>query len=411
MGGKYPLMLLPIWVSVFFAFSPTLLRLGSGPRAYNGTPRVLGQSFYLLHLFAAYYGYVNQNMTAIAISLFAGAAIIVTTKFGTQVLFFFGFFFSAFVEWKYIILLIGVFTLSILLTSGRSLDVLEGQVRHSIFYFKYLQKAYLYPSHPALTRYLKNAWNGLSRLVRYQWRDTLKWFYTESFFIHYLITVSPQFLLLPVIWVQDIKSPIEMFLFTWAGSGLFWFFFTKLKKFLFIGEGERYLEYAMYPSTFLVVSYLLVKGLNLFLYIWLGYSILSAGFYIRRYLKEAPSDFEETEKLFKKLNELPEGVILPIGPFHWEALYRSNFPVLTYGTNMDERKMSFNEFKLLYKNFPYTPFFREVLVRYRVSYIITNQVCLDYYLNNIIENPKDFGKITEPLFETKSLIFRKVKTD
>jgi hypothetical protein len=409
MGGGYPLTVLPVWVAALYAFSPALLRIGSGPRAYNGSPRVLGQSLYLLHLFAAYYTYANHSIAAVAISMLAGAAIIITAKFGTQVLFFFGLFFSVVMDWKYPFLLIGSLILSLLLTKGRSLDVLEGHIRHSIFYFKYLQKAYLYPSHPTLMQYLKRAFHGLCHVVRGRLMAALNWYYTESFFTHLLVTVTPQFLFLPAIWQKAEGSPIERFLYVWAGIGLFWFFLTKTKKLLFLGEGERYLEYALFPSIFLVVEHMLLKGWTSLLYVWLGYSITSAIFYLRQYLKETPSDFEETERLFSKLNGLSEGVILPIGPFHWEALYRSNFPVLTYGTNMDERRMASDEFQLLYGRFPYSPFFREVLDRYHITYIITNRSCLDHYLKNIMKNPQDLYNTTETLFETGTLMFRRVR--
>jgi len=409
MGGGHPLTLLPIWVAALYAFSPALLKIGSGPRAYNGSPRVLGQSLYLLHLFAAYYAYANHGIAAVAISMLAGAAIIITAKFGTQVLFFFGLFFSVVMDWRYPLLLIGSLILSVPLTKGRSLVVLQGHARHSIFYLKYLQKAYLYPSHPTLIQYLKRAFHGLCHLVHCRWMAALNWYYTESFFIHFLVTVTPQFLFLPAIWQKAKDSSIESFLFMWAGMGLLWFFLTKTKNLLFLGEGERYLEYALFPSIFLVAGHLLLSDRISLLYVWLGYSMTSAAFYLRQYLKETPSDFDETEKLFSKLNELSEGVILPIGPFHWEALYRSKFPVLTYGTNMDERRMCSDEFKLLYGRFPYSPFFREVLDRYHISYIITNRSCLDHYLKNIMKNPQDLYNTTEPLFETKTLIFRRVR--
>jgi hypothetical protein len=409
MGGGYPLTVLPIWVAALYAFSPALLRIGLGPRAYNGSPRVLGQSLYLLHLFAAYYAYANHNMAAVAISMLAGAAVIITAKFGTQVLFFFGLFFSVVMDWRYPLLLIGSLILSVLLTKGRSLDVLEGHTRHSIFYFKYLQKVYLYPSHPTLMQYLKRAFHGLCHLVQCKWMAALNWYYTESFFIHFLVTVTPQFLFLPAIWQKAGGSSIESFLFMWAGMGLFWFFLTKTKNLLFLGEGERYLEYALFPSIFLVVQHLLSGSKTFFLYAWLGYSIISAVFYLRLYLKETPSNFEETEKLFSKLNGLSEGVILPIGPFHWQALYRSKFPVLTYGANMDERMMSLGEFKLVYGNFPYSPNFHQVLDRYHIAYILTDRTCLDHYVKNVMKNPIDFYNTTDKLFETKTLMLRRVR--
>jgi len=413
MGGGYPLTILPVWVAALYAFSPALLRIGSGPRAYNGSPRVVGQMLYLLHILAAYYAFQTQSFLGLGLSLLAGATLIITAKFGTQVMLLFGIWFAVMVSHYYFFLLAGCMLLAMTLTKGRAWKVIQGHVRHSIFYRRHLQTVFLFPHIRTARKYLRSglsiAW-GAVRFFRFG--DALRWYYSEPFFPHLLVTVYPQFLLIfaYISWYTELDS-LDRFLVVWMGIGFFWFLVTKFRPFLFLGEGERYLEYGLFPSLFLMVKFLPTR-FEPFLIAFFIYSILSAAFFMWQYsgnYGKIDQDYKKTETLFSDLNRLPEGVIMPIGSFHYQVLYRSRFPVLTHGANIDERLLPYKEFELVYGNYPYpSRRFREIVDRYRVSYIVTDSISLKYYREEIMKVPDEFDRSIRILWHLPTLVVGKV---
>ncbi len=412
-GGGYSLTLLPVWVAALYAFSPALLRIGSGPRAYNGSPRVAGQMLYLLHLLGAYYAFQTRSFPALGLSLLAAAALIMTAKFGTQVIFFFGIWFGILLSPYYFFMLAGSLLLAVLLTKGHAWKVIEGHLRHSIFYWKHLQKVYLFPHIRTGRKYLRSSLATAWRAVRFlRFGDAFRWYYSESYFPHLLVTVFPQFLLIfaYISWYTELHS-LDRFLMVWMGAAFFWFVLTKLRPLLFLGEGERYLEYGIFPSLYLAVKFFSTR-FDFFLLVFFVYSILSVAFFMWQYsgiYGKIDQDYEKTEALFSELNRLPEGVIMAIGSFDYQVLYRSHFPVLTQGANIDERLLPYREFDLVYGNFPYPPRdFREIVDRFRVSYIVTDSISLKYYREEIIKEPDEFDRSVRIFCHLPTLIVAKV---
>jgi hypothetical protein len=404
---------IPIMLCALFAFSPAFMRIGSGPRAYNGSARVIGQMFYLLHLLAAYYAFQTRSFVALGISLLAGAALIITTKFGTQVLLLFGMWFGGLLSPYYFFMLAGCFLLSIVLTKGHAWKVILGHVRHSIFYARHLQTVFLYPHIRTAQKYLRSGLSVTWAAVRFfRFGKALRWYYSESYFPHLLVTVFPQFLLIftYISWYAELDSP-DRFLVVWMGAAFFCFLLAKLRPFLFLGEGERYLEYGLFPSLYLVVKFLPLR-FELFLLAFLIYSILSTAFFIWQYIGnygKADQEYERTEALFSELNRSQEGVVMPIGSFHYQVLYRSRFLVLTHGGNIDERLLPYKEFELVYGNYPYpSRRFREILCKYHVCYIVTDPIALKYYREEILKQPDEFDRSIQILWHLPTLIIGKV---
>jgi hypothetical protein len=403
----------PIMVSALFAFSPALLRIGSGPRAYNGSPRVIGQMFYLLHVLAAYYAFQTQSFLGLGLSLLAGAALIITAKFGTQVLFFFGMWFAALVSPYYFFVLAGSLLFSIALTKGRAWKVIQGHVRHSIFYRRHLQTVFLFPHIRTARKYLRSGFGSAWGVVRFsRFANAFRWYYSEPYFLHLLVTVYPQYLLIFLYISRYTQlNLLDRFLVVWMGAGFFWFLLAKLQPLLFLGEGERYLEYGIFPSLFLVVKYLPTRFESL-LTTFLIYSIVSAAFFMWQYVenyRKIDQDCERTEALFSELNQLPEGIIMPIGSFHYQVLYRSRFPVLTHGANIDERLLPYKEFELVYGKYPYpSRRFEEILNRYHVSYVVTDPISLKYYKEEILKEPQEFGRFIRVLWHLPTLFVGRV---
>jgi len=406
---------LPIWVAAFFAFSPALLRIGSGPRAYNGSPRVMGQTLYLIHILSSYYALSTRSWLALIAALLAGGGVIVTAKFGNQVLLFFGIFLGLFFSFQYLLLLGGSVLVSLLIWRKQGWRVIVGQIRHSLFYFRHLQRIYLHRHLPSLKGYIKSAaartWGILKNG---ELKGAVEWYFSEPQPLHLLMTVYPQFLLVPVFLLRHEAMGLwDRFVLVWAGAALFCFLATKIKLLLFLGEGERYLEYALFPSLWLGVRFCL-ENREFLLWGFLAYFMVSALYYAWAYhrtYRRADEEFGRTGKAFAQLNRMPPGVIMPIGSFQWQTLYWSSFPVLTYGGNVDERLLPSEEFLLVYGSYPYpSEHFARIVTEYDVSYIVSDKDHINYYSNKILRTPEDFYGRVKPLHQSPTLmIFQALK--
>lgn len=406
----------PILVAALYAFSPALLRIGSGPRAYNGSPRVFGQTFYLIHIVTAYHYFSTDNPYSIVISMLAGAALICSAKFGTQVFFLFGIFFTAFVTYSYIILLGGCFLLAIILSKGQAWKIVRGQVVYSVLYAKYLQQAFLFPNIVNITSlkaYITRFKCTFANTIRNRTASNfIDWYYREQYFGHQLVTVFPQyFIILEAITNIRTLSSQKHFLLIWMSAGIFWFLLTKYKYLLFLGEGERYAEYGLFPTYYLLVVDC-PKELELFLYLYLAYSVGSAILFAKDYIKRnrpLHEDFTASAGLFEYLNSLPSGNILPVGWVHHQALYRSSLPVVSQGSNSDPKLFPLDDFMFYFSNYPYPPKdFNQVIIKYDVSYILAERSCLQHYLTQL-SDPAIFRDSTILLAESPSLLLFKHK--
>jgi hypothetical protein len=414
--GALPAHLIPLAAATLYALNPALLRLGSGPRAYAGSPRVFGQTLYLLHLTTAAYALATGSRTALAICVVSCAATFVVAKFGIQVLVFFGVPFALLVSPWYAAVVGAGLVLAVAATAGRAWRVLEGQVRHSWFYARHLQRRYLEPHlrkpddyHQHRTWHWRNFRNTrkAERLIR--------WSFDETYWPHLLVTVFPQFLLLPAYFAAGAwQSPFDAFLLVWAGAGLLWFFLTKSRRLLFLGEGERYLEYALVPSLLLLLRYVPWWGLaplGLYTLYCAAASAFHARLFVERF-RAANDEAPATLEAFARLNSLTPGAVLPLGSHHWRAAYHVAFPIVTHGANVDERLLSLDEFALVLGNYPYPSSDIEgVLRRYDVAYLVTDEISLRAFIERHLGGDDRLSPMLDPIWRTPSLVLAHVRRD
>ncbi len=203
------------------------------------------------------------------------------------------------------------------------------------------------------------------------------------------------------------------FLLLWSAAGLCWFVLTKTKALAFLGEGERYLEYALYPSLFLTVAWLAQSPIGIILVgAFLVYSVALAIYfgqaYVTRY-RQLDRDFSGTLATFSQLNQLEPGVIMAIGPFHWQALCLSRFPVLTFGGNFDPRLLPLEEFLLVCGNYPHpSEHLEKIIDQYQVRYVVSDPTHLAYYFKKICGRYDAFRTMTDVLADTECLVIYRV---
>jgi hypothetical protein len=413
---------LPVIIAGFYAFAPALLRLGSGPRAYNGSPRVFGQFLYVVHLTSFFYAYSTANYFFWSVSILSGSLIFFSAKFGTQVLLFSGLVFGIVLFPTYFIILLLSCSVAYLITTGRVYKVIKGHILHSVFYVKHLQHINLHHSsahNKSFRSYLSDVYKNIIHLLRQRnlaaLRTFLRWILYEPFFVHLLIFIFTCYLFIPfyLIYNKNVFNSADLFLLTWSLAGLLVFLLTKIKILLFLGEAERYLEYALYPALFIAIKFLMNNNFYLLLIIYFLYCFYAALIYITDYIKQYSSlntDYPQIENLYNQLNEQEPGIVWPIAWFNWQAAYFSKFPVLTFGSNIDLKLIPVEEFMLVYGNYNWpSDRFEEIVNKYNVSYIISDKSCIDHYLNKILSDPNIFNKSTELILETNTMVCYKIK--
>ncbi len=396
-------------IAALFAFSPALLRVASGPRAYNGSPRVPGQTLYLIHILSAWGAGVTHSPILLLTSVVGGALLICTAKFGSQAFVFFGVFFAAAMDGRYLFLMSACLLTAILLTKGHAWKIFISQIKYSILYAKHLQRPFLFPRiirFPAYHKCLRQALTHWFREGRF--RNFFDWYRREPYFLHLMWTVFPHFLAIPFLLL--ISKPIHtgsLFMIVWFSAGLFWFILTRMKYLLFLGEAERYLEYALFPSYFLFVR-LLPSPWTLLLPIYFLYSVWLAIYYIRDFMvrnRPLHDDYESSERLFELMNGLPEGVVLPVGWVHHQILHRSHFPVVSLAGNADPKLFPIEDYIFLFSNYPYPPLdFQRLIERYQPLYIVAERTCLNHYLRMSPTLEKLFYEHVTPLAESPMLL-------
>jgi len=401
---------LPFFATLLCAISPGVLRVGSGPGVYSGSPRPMGRLLFTIHIVSTYLALRTANVAWLAVAIVAGAAVLIGAKFGTQVLVFFGLMFSVGVSGWYPIVLLACLTTALAVTRGRAWKVLAGQVRHSKFYYKYLQRVYLRSTAETARNYVEHAADALKGLAQGRLRHALGWYLTDPFFPHLLVTVFPEVIVAAVVATWN-PTDATRFLGVWLLAGVLSFLLTRWEPLLFLGESERYLEYSLLPATVLSLRALLSEGLQI-VWAWVGFSGLLLVLYGLRYVRNAGRQTAAQHKMMDYLDALPSGVVFPIGSLHWLTLYSCTRPVLTHGCNFDERLVSHEEFQRIYSRYPY-PGRRlsYVVERFRVRYLLIERAQCSHYRSKLAEDPSELEALFELEFEAAGLLLFRVRKD
>ncbi len=408
-------------VTALFSFSPALLRIGSGPRAYNGSPRPFGLFLYILHITTLCYSLVNHSVGFFIVSLVSAALIFISAKFATQTLLFFGLVISCLCFPLYSGVIILAIIISFIFSMGKIVSILQGSLLHSINYYLNLQSVFLFPHfrRDKLKSYFCQ-WltvKGLfsphinSKERKKRIGAFVEWYYSENYFLHLLLTVFPQFLLIGYFMLKwPILSPTHFLLLTVMGAGLLFFLVTKMKPLLFLGEGERYLEYALFPSLLLTVSF--IHDHHWIIYIFLIYSLVSVPIFIRLFYKLFQDisfpDFFERRNICQRIISDVSGNILPVGPFHWFCLLFTKNPVLTHGANF--RPDEHDSFNRVFSYYPLpSSEFQGIIKDWNIRYIVSNQIWIQKYQNDVIGNNEEFDKIVEWIYQSNLFWIGQIK--
>lgn len=256
-----------LMAGLLFATAPALLVVGIGPRAYEITPRPLGELCFTIFM-AAGGGYIaTRDPIWVVIALLAGVVLLMSSKFAAQVVVF-----SAPVvgvmtrSWIPVLFGAGAIAAALLLTRGRYWWILSGQWKHLSIFRRRLQHEH------AILRD-RNRWGALGRALGSAARaPTSRAALSDLARLAEHNTVL-QFLLRNLLWCGTLallflgRFPAwesepgwERWLVAWAVAPIVPFVVSSLRRFRYLGEAERYPEYAVPAVSVLAAAGLLGLG-------------------------------------------------------------------------------------------------------------------------------------------------------
>ena len=364
---------------LLFTISPALLAVGAGPRAYSATPRPLGELFFSLTFLFGLVFFVESNIYALISASFFASLILLSSKFGAQVLLFFSLLVAVLTN-CYLLLLIPVLGtgIGLIISKGYLARVLYGSLRHSLLYKNVMQDSCTF------TR-ARNDLSPIADCIRNGLRGDLKEF-AKSFYTilnhnTYVILLIRNPLLLLLICIMYIKfddlmsNTVLYFLTCWIAASVVVFIITSLRPFLFLGEAERYLEYSLSAQVILLVFFFDLWAVYLPLVI--VYCFL---FYVATIIElKFMSDHIDTsieENLFSWIkNNLKDRKFLgiPAGGIQHELLYKTGNCIWQVPANLS--RVSEADYLQLYPiRYPYpSDSLNDIVNQYDIHYLLVNE--------------------------------------
>lgn len=375
-----------VWLfALLLAVLPAYLKNDTGPRAYNGSARVMGQFFFLLIIYSYYHYVKTENLWYYLIAASIGAFLYPLSAFASQVFVFSGLFIGIFYSPAYFGVIALSFVILYVFSFGRAIKMFSPRFMHYEWYFKFYQKVTLqkwgYFSNPVKDYFKKLVfWTKL--FITLKWRSLIIYINIEYNPIHLL--VSSYFYYVFAFFFLGTHDTLS--LLSWTCISLFIVFaLTMLKPFLFLGESYRYLEFGVIPG--LILFFISVNHLNhfhLIVLIWIFISIIRYVFFqvefFRKYKTENYNYFIYKE-FFSKINTLIDGNVYASGFFRTKATYFGNFNYLGNRGYMALKYLSLEDNYLAFGNYPFpSGDFNALIKRFDLKYWLTTKTDLENYL-------------------------------
>ena len=315
---------------LLFATAPALLVVGIGPRAYEITPRPFGELLYSLLMIAAGAAAAGGPWWTLAAAAAAGAMLLVSSKFAAQVLLFCAPV-NALVAHSWLPLALPPLALvsALILSGGRYRHVLAAHVRHLLIFRRRIQH-----EHSALRdrndwRLLGGAIAAVARhpgdraaaveLARVAEHNTIL-----QFVLRNILWCGVMALVLAGIYPawQPAAGGWYRWFVAWAVAPVIPFLVTSLRSVRFLGEAERYPEYAVAPVSVLAGAALAGAGWSAW---WIGvvYVVLLVPAFAYSLARQRWNSRRgvgpEMRELTAFLRSIPEGTV--VVPVPWYSAY------------------------------------------------------------------------------------------
>lgn len=311
------------WSALFFGVNPALLAHGMGPRAYEVTPRPLGELWFSVAVLSAMWAIRSGAWGWLLAAAVAGGLLLLSSKFAAQVLMFFAPLLALVPGFHRVLwLLPGAFAAAMLLSRGRYWHVLRGQWIHLGYYRRKLQYTFSVVAGLNRWREIRSVWNAFRErglFSRTFFRAAAGFYATNTYLL--MLVRGAVFLVLLVMVLSSahrgawqLARPPALWFLAWSFAWLPPFILTSTKHLRFLGEAERYAEYAICPASILVATGLTLVPLSLPVLAGLAvYAVCTAVAVGQAWLVNARVSAKvsgDREALVAALNKLPPGSTL-----------------------------------------------------------------------------------------------------
>ena len=398
---------LTLWICFLYSISPALLRFNGGPRSFNGSPRIMAQTLYLMHVFAYYYYFETGSYTLLFVSIFFGGLLLIGSTFGTQVLLFFSVIFGFLFHTNYFLVLLASLLFILIFSFGKVIRILKGHFAHA--HFLAVRVSQQSPWQNKFSGYVKNMKEFLNCILKFQFKRAVPYFHDENYPIHNIIFYYPSFfILLKLSYFNEYK-----FLYLCILAAVAVYIFTSFKRFKFLGEPVRYLDYVLVPSYILTYIFLYDNAALWVFYGFVLYALLSSVYFMQQFLKLLPhinSDYPELKKCFNAMDNMEPGNLFAFNSKGHVAYYFTNHPLVSNLIgNLDVNLFSKEDSDLMLENHPMpSKDFDKIVSRFQVKYIVLSRNELTTYTTKVLADPALFFTRTQLLYETKTTLFYKV---
>ncbi|WDP89742.1 MAG: hypothetical protein HUN04_08475 [Desulfobacter sp.] len=310
----------------------------------------------------------------------------------------------------YGLILIAGLILSLLIFRGAAIESVKSQLVHSYWYFSFYRHVFIGFSPRTWADYTRS-WqeHGWPKLKSLKIRNFLNWCLDEAYAPHLLVACGTPFLFAFFAPPKAIDPLFYRFLMAWAMAGCFCFFVTKTRLFLFLGEGERYLEFALFPSIVLSVLALAHSQLSLWSLVFLTVALgLICLFRVPQILAAHEQGGQAHKAAVEKLNDLPDGPVFVFGYSAYQALYWGKKELIGFPIDAFKAVMPKQDYLIFAGNYPLPDAdFDMVMSKYHPRYIYGQEWAFGEYAK-LAQKPDAFWYGLKKLYGQHGVVIYEV---
>lgn len=388
------------WFALCLALYPGWITQVVGPRAYSFNERVFGELVFTLVMVGWLFFVIGGAWEFYLISVFFGAVIFLSSKFGIQVVSIFSaLIFAILASPAFLLFPIFCYLFCLFFPIFPVTKNLKSQISHLIGYVRILPKMWAGSRNDFTNRYPEKSFGRLITLLDmcYRHNGIAVGLYQHfpAFFLVYVFSES----------ADDLTQILRIF----VGIGIIVWLVTSLGVFKVLGEAERYLNHAILPIALLAWTWFsqseneeflpLVGGL------FISWALLQQGFVyflVRRQMNRF--DAESYEEMLNFLRDHKNGPIATAGSLSF--VWRTSLDLENPHFMFDDRILSTFSYAEVFELYPFPS--RKALKSLGTNFLLVEKDKLDEvqqhkpnYLSDIFASPPRFQNRSFAVYDVK----------
>ena len=372
--------LIAFYIVAMYLFTPMWFSsISMGPRLEGFTPRLSSEIVTNLFFIVTLLPLGLPAWAVVFLGAFLAAFVVFSSRFGLQAVLFITPI-TSLLAWNAMPLIALIFGMifSTLLSRGRCCRAVKEQLNHLTWYFrKNLQGGTLVSNRNSFKAIIEPLKENIS------WKTSLPksvvLALARNSFTGVIIKM-PILLLFPFVFYFNNSFEVNMNIVAPILSSIIVFFVVNTKKFLFLGEAERYLNHVAFFISAAVVHSFLMNDFDTPIIIVLIYGcfywLVEVFFYRRYYTEKKQLIFKEQTEIIKLLQQYEDKIILCY-PYHAVGVWRILLETSNYVLRAMTGNKSFDKvFEDKYEaDYPYVNIDRldEMAKEYNLDFLIASK--------------------------------------